>query len=163
MPSFDVVNELNLQEMDNAINNTQREMSTRYDFRNVITQITFNKKDKKIHIMTADELHMKAIKESLSLNMRKRSVDPRCLDFKNILPTEKGQVVMDVEMKSGIDKDESRKIIKYIKEQGLKVEAQIMDDQVRVSGKKIDDLQAVIAALKDHEFAVPLQFVNMRA
>jgi uncharacterized protein YajQ (UPF0234 family) len=162
MPSFDVVNELNIQEIDNAVNNTQREMATRYDFRNIVTQIDFNRKDKKIHILTADELHMKAIKESLCLNMRKRSVDPRCLDFKNMLPTEKGHVVMDIEMKSGIDKDESRKIIKYIKDMKLKVEAQIMDDQVRVNGKKIDDLQAVIAALKDHEFSVPLQYVNMR-
>jgi len=163
MPSFDVVNELDIQEIDNAINNTQREITSRYDFRNTVTEIGFNKKERKIHILTADEMHMKAIKESLSLNMRKRGVDPRCLDFKNIIPTEKGQVVMDIEMKSGIEKDEAKKIVKFIKEMGLKVDGQIMDDQVRVSGKKIDDLQTVIGKLKEHEFSVPLQFVNMRS
>ncbi|MCL2474737.1 MAG: YajQ family cyclic di-GMP-binding protein [Chloroflexi bacterium] len=162
MPSFDVVNELNLQELDNAINNTQREISTRYDFRNVITEMNFNKKEKKIHIFTADDMHMNAIKDSLALNMRKRNVDPRVLQYGKVLPTEKGHVVTDITLVEGIEKEECKKVVKFIKGLNLKVEAQIMDDQVRVSGKKIDDLQAVIAALKAEEFIVPLQFVNMR-
>ena len=163
MPSFDVVNKVDLQEVDNAVNNTRKVFANRFDFRGSQTEITLNKKEELIHIVTEDEMKMKAIEDALIGHCIKRGVDPKALDYKNIEPTSKGMIKRDVALKTGIPIDAARGIVKRIKEMKLKVQAAIQDEQVRVTAPKIDDLQLVIAMLKKQEdLGVPLQFVNMQ-
>ncbi|HPR63220.1 MAG TPA: YajQ family cyclic di-GMP-binding protein [Thermoanaerobaculia bacterium] len=163
MPEFDIVNKLDLQEVDNAVNQTRRMITTRYDFRNSKSEINLNKKDHLITILTEDEMKMRALKEELIGNIVKRSIDPKVLSFQEIKPAAKAQFKMDVNLIEGIDTDTSRLIVKLIKDMKLKVQVKMQDQQVRVSGKKIDDLQAVIHMLKEKNLEIPLQFVNMKS
>ena len=120
MPSFDIVNEIDLQEVDNAVNNTKKVIDTRYDFRGSNTEIELDKKGKKISIVTADTMKMDAIKEQLATNMIKRHVSPKCLEYGEVEPTSKGAVKMEVKLKEGIDRDMARKIVQVVKDAGLK-------------------------------------------
>lgn len=163
MPSFDIVNKIDMQEMDNAVNMTRKTITTRYDFRKSKTEITFNKKEKKIHILTEDEMKMKAVEDDLIGKCVKRKIDAKALDYKEVEPTSKGMIKRDILIREGIDVDTARKIVKMIKGLKLKVQAQIQDQQVRVTGKKIDDLQSIIGMLKESNLEVPLQYVNMKA
>lgn len=163
MPSFDIVSQVDMQELDNAVNNVRKEVETRYDFRNVATTVELNKKDKRISVLTGDEMKIKALKEMLAANCAKRKVDPLFLEWGKVEPTSKGQVKAEVKINEGISKDMAKKIVKMIKDKGLKVQAAIQDDQVRVTGKKIDDLQEVIQMLKGAGLELPLQFVNMKS
>ena len=163
MPSFDIVNQVDLQEVDNAVNNVRKEVATRYDFRTVTTEITFNRGDKTINLLTGDEMKMRALHDMLSSHLTRRKLDPRILDIpEEPEPTSKGQVKEAIGLKEGIDKDTAKKMVKRIKDSKLKVQAAIQDNQVRVTGKKIDDLQAVIRLMKESKFPMPLQFVNMK-
>jgi cyclic-di-GMP-binding protein len=162
MPSFDVVNKVEMNELENAVNNTLREVTTRYDFRNSNTSVELNKKDKVIHMVTADDMKMRALEDMVRSNCIKRKVDPKCLDFQKAEPTSKGALKRDVRIKEGMSKDTAREIVKTIKDLKLKVQASIQDEQVRVTGKKIDDLQTVIKTLDAKGFDVPLQYVNMK-
>jgi len=162
MPSFDIVNVVDLQEMENAINNVVREVATRYDFRNSKTSITLDKKEKIIHITTSDEMKIKSLEEMLRGACVKRKIDPRCLEFKNPEPTSQGLLKREVKINEGISKDIARNIVKTIKDLNLKVQPATQDEQVRVTGKKIDDLQTVIKILNSKDFEVPLQYVNMK-
>jgi len=162
MASFDIVNKLDMQEVDNAVNTTRRTVDSRYDFRGSETEITLDKKTGAIHILTEDTMKLSAIEEMLSANLAKRKVSPKAQQLGEIEATGKNKVKRDIRLRQGIDQDTARKIVKLIKGLKLKVQAQIQDDQVRVNGKKIDDLQAVIAMLRKQELEVPLQFVNMK-
>lgn len=162
MASFDIVNEVNAQEVDNAVNNTLKEVSTRYDFRGLHTEVTFHKKENRIHLVTAESMKMQAVKEMLIRNFIKRGIDSKVLEFGDEEGTTQGYVKMDVILKEGINKEQAKKIVKEIKDLKFKVQPQIQDEQVRVTGKKIDDLQAVIAHLKTKDMGVPLQFVNFK-
>lgn len=163
MPSFDIVNEIDLQEVDNAVNISKKVIETRYDFRGSNTEIELDKKGKKISVVTADTMKMDAVKETLATNLVKRGVSPKCLDYGDVEPTSKGAVKMEVKLKEGIDRDMAKKIVQLIKDAGLKVQPAIQDEQVRVTGKKIDDLQEVIAAVKAANLEIPLQYVNMKS
>lgn len=163
MPSFDIVNEIDLQEVDNAINITKKTVETRYDFRGANTEIELDKKTKKINITTADTMKMDAVKEMIAGSFVKRHVSPKCLDYGEVEPTSKGAVKVEIKLKEGIDHDMAKKIVKIIKDTGLKVQAAIQDEQVRVTAKKIDDLQDVIAAVKAASLDIPLQFTNMKS
>ena len=163
MPSFDIVSKVDVSELDNAINNTNREVSTRYDFRNSKTQVSLDKKEKNIHVVTSDEMKMRAVGDMIQANCIKRGVDPKCLEFKKVEPTSQGLLKRDVKINEGISKDIARDVVKLIKDLKIKVQASIQDDQVRVKGKKIDDLQAVIGAIKAKDFEIPLQYVNMKS
>ncbi|MFP6597647.1 MAG: YajQ family cyclic di-GMP-binding protein [Candidatus Hydrogenedentota bacterium] len=163
MPSFDIVNKVDLQEVDNALNNAKKQIATRYDFRGSKTQITFDKNTKVIRASTSDSMKMKAVEEMLNVALVRRGVDPKTLDMKDEEATSKGGVRRDILLREGIEKETGKKIVKLIKEQKLKVQAQIQDEQVRVTGKKIDDLQEVIAMLKGKDLDVPLQYVNMKS
>jgi len=162
MPSFDIVSKVDLQEVDNAVNNVRKELDTRFDFRNVKTDLELNRKDKLLHVVTGDEMKMRAIQDLLKMHFTRRKLDPRSMEFKELEATSQGRVKMDILIREGISKDTAQKIVKLIKAQKLKVQAAIQDEQVRVSGKKIDDLQAVIKLLDGQEFDVPLQHVNMK-
>lgn len=162
MASFDIVNEINAQEVDNAINNTLKEINTRYDFRGLHSEVTFHKKENRVHLVAAESMKMQAIKEMLIRNFIKRGIDSKVLEFGDEEGTSQGHVKMDVALKEGINREQAKKIVKEIKDLKFKVQPQIQDDQVRVTGKKIDDLQAVITHLKGKDMGVPLQFVNFK-
>ena len=163
MPTFDIVNRVDIQEVDNAINNTLKDVARRYDFRGSNTTITFDKQANSIHMLTSDDMKMETLRGLLVENFAKRKLSAKNLGFGKVDSTAHGNVKRDVAVKDGIDKDQARNIVKLIKGQKLKVQAAIQDNQVRVTGKKIDDLQTVIQLLKETDLPVPLQFVNMKS
>jgi len=162
MPSVDVVSKVDLQALDNAINNVKREITTRFDFKNVNTEITFDRKTKNIHIVTGDDWKVKAVAEMLIGQCSRLKLDPKCLDLKGIESASQGTVKMDIMIKEGIPKETGQKIIKLIKDLKMKVQPAIQDDQVRITGKKIDDLQKIMRLLQEQDYNLPLQFVNMK-
>lgn len=162
MPSFDIVNEINAQEVDNAVNNTLKEVSTRYDFKELHTEITFSKKEKRINVVAADSMKLKAVKDMLIKHFIKRGLEPKALEFGEEEGSSSGAMKLSASIKEGIDRDTAKKIVKAIKNSNLKVQPAIQDDKVRVTGKKIDDLQKVIEMLKSQKYGIPLQFVNMK-
>ncbi len=163
MPSVDVVSKVDMQALDNAINNVKREISTRFDFKNVQSEITFDRKAKFIHIVTGDDWKVKAVAEMLVGQCTRLKLDPKCLDLKEIEPTSHDSVKMDILIKEGIPKETGQKIVKLIKGLKLKVQPAIQDDQVRLTGKKIDDLQEIMQLLREQDYDIPLQFVNMKS
>ncbi|WP_141731885.1 YajQ family cyclic di-GMP-binding protein [Oligoflexus tunisiensis] len=164
MPSFDIVSEVNLQEVDNAVNQTVKEISTRFDFRGSKSSVEFDKNEKKIKILADDELKLRSIHQLLEQKLVKRSVDLRLLDYGKQIEGTGNALRQEVTLKNGIDKEEAKKIIKLIKDSKIKVQAQIQDEQVRVTGKSIDDLQETIRTLRAAtEIGLPLQFINMRS
>ncbi|MCL4474181.1 MAG: YajQ family cyclic di-GMP-binding protein [Actinobacteria bacterium] len=163
MPSFDIVNKVDLQEVDNAVNNTRKMTQTRYDFRGSKTSIELNRKDSKINILTEDTMKLSAIENELISNLVKRKVDAKSVKFGEHERAAGDMVKLDAEVIAGIDTDTARKIVKMIKDMKMKVQAAIQEDQVRVTAKKIDDLQKVITMLKEQDLGVPLQFINMRS
>lgn len=162
MPSFDIVNEINAQEVDNAINNTTKEVATRYDFRGLHTEVEFHKKENRISMVAAESMKLQAVKEMVIKHFIKRGLEPKALEFGIEEGSSQGHVKMSATIKEGIDKETAKKIVKEIKNLKLKVQPAIQDDQVRVTGKKIDELQEVIQHLKSKSFGIPLQFVNMK-
>lgn len=162
MASFDVVNKIEIQTVDDAINAAKREIETRYDFRGSNSTIEFDKKGMIISILTEDEMRMDSIGQVLIGRFVRQKLDPKCLDFGKEKYASGKHVKKDIRIKSGIDKEMAKKIVNAIKDTKLKVQASIMDDQVRVQGKKIDDLQSVMSTLRSGDFDLPLQFVNMK-
>ncbi|WP_027179986.1 YajQ family cyclic di-GMP-binding protein [Maridesulfovibrio bastinii] len=162
MPSFDIVSEVDIQEVDNAVNNTVKEVDTRYDFRGIETTIDLNKKDRTISLVTGDEMKVKAVRDMLITHFTRRKVDSRVLEFGEYEPTSKGQLKQLIKLKEGISKEDAKKVTKIIKDSKLKVQPSIQDNQIRVTGKKLDDLQAVISLVRDCDVDLPFQFVNMK-
>lgn len=164
MPSFDIVSEVDLQEVDNAVNQTVKEISTRFDFRGGKSTIEFDKAEKKINIVADDELKLRSIHQLLEQKLVKRSVDLRLLDYGKEVNASGNIIKQEVTLKNGIDKEDAKKIVKLIKDSKIKVQAAIQDEQVRVTGKNIDDLQETIRSLRaSTDIGVPLQFINMRS
>lgn len=163
MPSFDIVNKVDMQELDNAVNNSIKEVATRFDFRNSKTTIELNKKDKVINIVTADKMKIDALQDMITTHSIRRKVNPKCLEFKDFEQTGQGLLKREIKIKEGIEMEIAQKIVKIIKGLNLKVQASIQDEQVRVTGKKIDDLQAVIQILNAQDLGIPLQYVNMKS
>ena len=163
MPSVDVVSKVDLQALDDAINNVKREISTRFDFKNVKSEITFDRKAKYIHIVTGDDWKVNTVTEILMGQCTRFKLDTKCLDPKEIEPTSHGTVKVDILIKEGIPKETGQKIVKLIKGLKLKIQAAIQDDQVRITGKKIDDLQEIMRLLKEQDYPIPLQFTNMKS
>jgi len=162
MPSFDIVSRIDLQEVDNAVNITKKAILARYDFRESKTEITLDKKDKKIHVITEDDMKLRAVQDTLIENLVKRKVDRRCLEPKASQMAAQGMVQREIAIKEGVDSDNARNIVKMIKDRKLKVQAAIQENQIRVTGKKIDDLQEVIQLLRSANLPLPLQFINMQ-
>lgn len=162
MPSFDIVSETDLQKLDNAVNTAKKEIVNRYDFHNSKTEIEHDKKENILHIVTENDMRMDAIEGILIARLIKQGLEPSCLDFGKEKYAAGSMIKKDIKIKEGIDKDNARKIVKIIKESGIKVQASIMDEQVRVTGKKLDDLQTVIALVKKAGIELPLQFNNFR-
>jgi cyclic-di-GMP-binding protein len=162
MPSFDIVSRVDFQEVDNAVNITKKTILSRYDFRNSKTEITLDKKEKKIQVTTEDDMKLRAVQDSLIENLVKRKVDRKFLEPKQTEPAAQGMIRRELAIKEGVDSDTARSIVKMIKDRKLKVQAAIQENQVRVTGKKIDDLQEVIQLLRGSPLPIPLQFINMQ-
>jgi uncharacterized protein YajQ (UPF0234 family) len=162
MPALDIVNKIDAQTLDNVVNVVKKEIATRYDFRNSKTEIDLDKKNNIINILTENEMRIEAIEDVLRSRMIKQKLDPLCLDFAKQRYASGSMMKKELKIKEGIDKENAKKIIKLIKDSKLKVEAQQMDEQVRVTGKKIDDLQAVMSLIRTAELEIPVQFTNFK-
>ncbi|MBK9400743.1 MAG: YajQ family cyclic di-GMP-binding protein [Bacteroidetes bacterium] len=162
MPSFDIVNEIDLQKLDNAINVAIKEISSRYDFHGSKTEVELDKKTFIINVLTENDMRVKVIQDILISRMMKQGIDAQGLDFGKEHYASGNMLRKEVTVKKGIDKETAKKIVKIIKDSGLKVQASIMDDQLRVTGKKLDDLQATMSSVKTANIGIPLQFTNFR-
>jgi uncharacterized protein YajQ (UPF0234 family) len=160
--SFDIVSELNLQEVDNAIVQAQKEIGTRYDFKNTAASVEFNRKEKELTLTADVDSQLEAVRTVVITRLVKRGVDPKCLDAQKIEEATHKTVRQKVKLKDGIDKETAKEIQKQIKELGLKVQASIQGEALRVSGAKKDDLQSVIAYLRANPPKIPIQFNNYR-
>lgn len=160
--SFDIVSEVNLQEVDNAVHQALKEIGQRYDFKGSKSFIELRQKEKQLTVGSDDEFRLRSVIDILQNKLIKRSVSIKALDYGAVEPGAGGTVRQLIRLRVGIDKDNARLIVRMIKETRLKVQAQIMDDQVRVSGKAKDDLQAVMKMLRDADLAFAIQFTNYR-
>jgi len=160
--SFDIVSEVNLQEMDNAVNQAVKEITTRYDFKGTAASLEFNRKDKELTLTADGEPQLESVRKVLVEKMVKRGVDPKSLDPQKFEQATHKTVRQKIKLKSGIDKDTAKTIQKAIKDLKLKVNASIQGDALRVTSSKKDELQAVIAHLKGSPPEIPLQFNNFR-
>ncbi len=163
MPSFDISSKVDLQTLDNAINTVNKEISTRFDFKNSPVKIDLNKKDFIINLEVESDMKMKQVIDVIISRAMKQGIEASAFDFeKDAYPS--GKVVRkEVSVRNGLKQEDSKKIVKLIKDSSLKVQVAIMDDIVRVTGKKIDDLQDVIALCRNSSLGLPLQFINMKS
>lgn len=159
MPSFDIVSEIDQHELDNAVDQTNREVANRFDFKGTDSRV--EQPDGKLLLIAPTEFQVRQMTDILQGKMSKRSIDLRCLDYGEIRQSN-NEARQEVTLRQGIDKELGRKLTRLIKDSKLKVQASIQGDQLRVSGKKRDDLQSVIALLKDSKLDVPLQYINFR-
>lgn len=163
MPSFDIVSKVDAQALDNAVNVTSKEITNRFDFKGSHVVIDFNKKDFKLNLETDDDMKMRQLVDVLINRAHKQGIAPEAFDLSKE-GYQSGKVwKKEVPVRNGLKQGDAKKIVKHIKDSGLKVQASINDDLVRVTGKKIDDLQAVIQASKGWNLGVPLQYENMRS
>ena len=160
--SFDVVSEINFQEVDNAINQAIKETRQRYDLKEAGTELELNKQEKFILLNTKDDYSRKATIDILQSKFIKRNVALKTMKFTEPEPTAKGRLKQKIELQCGISKDNARKITKLVKNLKLKVNAQIMDERVRIQGAKKDDLQIVQSAIREADYDFPTQFVNYK-
>ncbi|QEH33589.1 putative nucleotide-binding protein [Aquisphaera giovannonii] len=159
--SFDVVSEINHVEMHNAIDQAQREIAVRYDFKGTKASLEFDKKENAITVLANHKGQLDTVLQVLKEKMAKRGVPVKALIRGKVEDASHDTVREVLKLHTGVDTEDARKIVKDIKQLKLKVQAQIMEDKVRVTGKKLDELQAVIAYLKEHGPEYPLQFVNL--
>jgi uncharacterized protein YajQ (UPF0234 family) len=161
MPSFDVVSQVDMQEVRNALDQARREIANRFDFKGTDSSIDLTEHQLELHSNTEQKL--KALVQVLEEKLVRRQVPLKALAYGKVQEAAKGTVRQSVTLNVGISEDRARELNKFIKGLNMKgIQSQVQGDQLRVSGKKRDDLQAVIAALRGHEFEIPLQFVNYR-
>ena len=160
MPSFDVVSQVDMQEVDNAVNQTTKEIAQRYDFKNSKSEITLEKES--IRVLADDDFKLKAVIDILQSKFIKRGISPKALQYGKAEAASGAMVRQIITIQQGISKEKGKEILSLIKTTKLKVQGQIQEDQVRVTGKNIDDLQEVIRILKGQDLGVELQFLNFR-
>ena len=162
MPSFDIASSVDIQTLDNAMNIVKKEIVNRFDFKGEHVVIDLNKKDYLIKLEADSDMKIQQIIDVVISGSMKQGIDPSAFDFsKDAFPS--GKIFKkDVPVRNGLKQEDAKKVVKLIKDSGLKVQAAIMDDIVRVTGKKIDDLQDVIAACRAGNLGLPLQYVNMK-
>jgi cyclic-di-GMP-binding protein len=163
MPSFDITNKVDLQTLDNVVNITTKEIANRYDFKGTHTLIDLNKKDMTIAVEVESEMKLQQLEDVLINKALKQGMEAKCFDLTKEANASGKYIRKTIAVKNGVDKDNAKKIVKLIKDSGIKVQAAIMDDIIRVTGKKIDDLQEVIALCRSSDIEIPLQYVNMKA
>jgi hypothetical protein len=163
MPSFDIASKVDLQTLDNAINTVKKEIQNRFDFKDSLVSIELNKKDYIVMVEVESDMKMKQVLDVIISRSMKQGIDANAFDFsKDAYPS--GKVVKkEISVKNGLKQEDAKKIVKAIKDAGLKVQPAIMDNIIRVTGKKIDDLQEAIALCRAGNFGLPLQFENMKS
>jgi uncharacterized protein YajQ (UPF0234 family) len=162
MPSFDLVSKVDLQTLDNSVNTVEKEIKNRYDFKGSHVVIDLNKKEFKINLEAESEMKLQQVIDVLISRSMKQGLAAEVYDLSKE-PYQSGKAVKkEVPVRNGIKQEDAKKIVKLIKDSGLKVQAAIMDDMIRISGKKIDDLQAVIQASKGWDLGLALQYINMK-
>jgi cyclic-di-GMP-binding protein len=160
--SFDIVSDVNLQEVDNAVNQSLKEIGQRYDFKGSRSAISLDQKEKKLTVVSDDEFRLKAVLDILQGKLIKRNVPIKALSYGPVEPSSGGTVRQIITLQVGIEKENAKKLVKMIKDTKLKVQAQIMEDQIRVSGRAKDDLQSVMALIRKAEIDFAVQFTNYR-
>lgn len=162
MPSFDIVSKVDPQTLDNAVNVAIKEIQNRYDLKDSKTEVELNKKDSIIQVTTNNDMSMKTIIDILITRMAKQGIDPKSLDLTKEAYPSGAMLKKEMKVKTGIDKEGCRKIIKDIKDSKAKVTPAQMDEIIRITAKKIDDLQEVIALVRSKDYGIPVQFTNMK-
>ena len=160
MPSFDVISRINHQEFDNALTNCLREISNRFDFKGL--HISIERKENLITTVAPDELKLKQVNELLQTHLIRRKVDPRVLAMKSPEKASGGSIRQVSELKEGISQENARKVIADIKKLKLKIQIKIQGEELRVDGKKKDDLQEAMSAIKSIDIGLPIEFINFR-
>lgn len=160
--SFDIISEVDLQEMDNAVNQANKELSQRYDFRNSKASIAYDRKEKQITLVADDDFKLRALTDILTTRMAKRGISLKSLKFNDPEKAFEGYLRQKVGICTGIDKEKAKELTGIIKGLGLRVQTQIEGEKIKVSSAKKDELQAVIAHLKGLDFSIPLNFGNYR-
>lgn len=163
MPSFDIVSELDMQEVDNAINQARKEVDGRYDFKGSSAEIKWDKDKNEIVFQAEDEYKMGAISSIILNKAGKRGIDLKAFKLELIEPAGGKTLRQKIKLQQGLEKEVAKSIVKFIKDSKLKVQPQIIDDKVRVTSKSIDELQETMSILRGHNFPVPLQYNNMRS
>ena len=159
--SFDVVSKVDLQEVRNAVDQASREIATRYDFKGSVSEIRLEKDQ--VQIRSDDDYKLKAVIDVFQSKLVRRGIDLKAMEYGKVEPASGGTVRQTITVRQGIDPEIARDMVKRIRALKLKVQTQVQEDQLRVSGKTKDDLQAVIQLLRSHDFGIPLQFVNYRS
>jgi len=160
--SFDIVSEVDLQEVDNAVNQAKKELAQRYDFKGSKSSIEFNREEKKLIIVGDDDFKLRALKDILATKLAKRGVSLKSLTFGEPEKAFEGTLRMSAEISTGIPKEKSKELVKIIKDFNPKLQTQIEGEKIKVSSPKKDDLQAIIAHLRILDFSLPLNFTNYR-
>jgi cyclic-di-GMP-binding protein len=160
MPSFDIVSEVNVQEVDNAINQAKKELATRFDFKDAKCEIEWDRKS--IKLSAEDEFRLKSLNEILVSKLAKRQVTLKSLDYQTLEIAPLGGARQEIKLIQGIETDKAKPVTQYIRDSKLKVQSQIQDGKIRVTGKSRDDLQAAIALVRAKDFGMALSFNNFR-
>lgn len=164
MPSFDLVSKVDLQTLDNAVNTVKKEITNRFDFKDSHVSIDLNKKDLLLTIEVDSEMKLNQVIDVLISRTMKQGLEATIYDLEAKKGYQSGKLFKkEIPVRNGLKQDDAKKVVKHIKDAGLKVQVAIMDDMVRVTGKKIDDLQAVIQASKTWGMNIPFQYVNMKS
>lgn len=161
-PSFDIVSQIDLQEVDNAVNQAKKELQTRFDFKGSKSSIEFLKDEKKIRLLGDDDMKLRNLQDILKTRMASRKISQKAMDFQTPEKAFDGCLRQEVILTQGIPQEKAKEIVRIIKELPVKVQAAIQGDEVRVTSKSKDDLQTVIQHLRGASLAIPVQFVNFR-
>ena len=163
MPSFDIVSKVDLQTLDNAVNVVKKEIDNRFDFKGTHVEIELNKKEMVINLEVESDMKLKQVEDVLLTKSMRQGLESNAFDMSKEFTASGKYIRKTIPVKNGIEKEMAKKIVKLIKDSGLKVQPAIQDDMIRVTGKKIDDLQDVIQLCRSSNLDLPLQFVNMKS
>lgn len=163
MPSFDIASKVDAQMLDNAINVVKKEISTRYDFKGSHVEIDFDKKAMQLKIEVESDMQLRQLEDILISKSMRQGLDANCYDLSKDFYASGKYVRKEIAIRNGLSKEDAKKIVKIIKDSGLKVQPAIMDDTIRVTAKKIDDLQDVIQLCRTANLELPLQYTNMKS
>lgn len=161
MPSFDIVSEINMQEADNAVNQTLKEIEGRYDFKGSKAELTWDKKE--IILVAEDEYKIGAMKDILQTKFHRRGIDIRALNYGKIEEAGGRMLRQKITLNQGIDKEKAKEVTSFLKDSKLKIQPQVVEEKLRISSKSIDTLQETMSLLRSKDFGIPLQFNNMRS
>ena len=160
--SFDIVSHVNLQEVDNAVNQARKEIAQRFDFKGTKSRIDFNRADKLLILIADDDMKLRNLRDILAIRLAKRGISLKAVEYGRAVDALEGTLRQEGRIISGISHEKAKAIVKDIKALGLKVQSSLQEEQIRVSGRKKDDLQEVIRVVRARDYALPLQIVNFR-